>query len=218
MKKFLQSKFSLVAFMVLFTCLCFAQSSIANYYGEITDPSGDAAQSDLIFASITVDADDFTFKVQFAPGTFYSNFTGLTFALDTDQDPSTGRPGSDSGEVNDAGILGTDYHAVYYGTLGEVRIYKYVGAYPFWDKLASSSSYTLFSDGVEFSFSKSYFGSEEGLMNFKVVSDYDFSSVQDYMPDIGSIGTTSAVPLPAAVWLLGPGLIGLAGLRRRLGK
>ncbi len=30
--------------------------------------------------------------------------------------------------------------------------------------------------------------------------------------------TSSAVPVPAAVWLLGSGLIGLAGIRRKMGK
>jgi hypothetical protein len=35
---------------------------------------------------------------------------------------------------------------------------------------------------------------------------------------IGTNYTVSAVPIPAAVWLLGSGLIGLVGLRRRMRK
>ena len=34
----------------------------------------------------------------------------------------------------------------------------------------------------------------------------------------GMIGETSAVPIPAAAWLMGSGLLGMAGFRRRIGK
>jgi hypothetical protein len=34
----------------------------------------------------------------------------------------------------------------------------------------------------------------------------------------GMIGEASAVPIPAAAWLMGSGLLGMAGFRRRTGK
>ena len=40
----------------------------------------------------------------------------------------------------------------------------------------------------------------------------------DNPPYLGAWVTTSSVPIPAAVWILGSGLIGFVGIRRRLNK
>ena len=48
------------------------------------------------------------------------------------------------------------------------------------------------------------------------VGQYAFTDiVTTYSVTEGAPGTINAVPIPGAVWLLGTGLVGLAGLRRR---
>lgn len=42
-----------------------------------------------------------------------------------------------------------------------------------------------------------------------------FSTLPDYADDQLNIPTASSVPVPAAAWLLGSGLLGLVGIRRR---
>ncbi len=53
-----------------------------------------------------------------------------------------------------------------------------------------------------------------GNLNFEAVFS-DHAGIEDFST---ISGTTSAVPIPAAVWLLGSGLAGLVGIRRRLGR
>jgi len=47
------------------------------------------------------------------------------------------------------------------------------------------------------------------------VSGYDNTGLVDGTWQVGSYSSISAVPVPAAIWLFGSGLIGLAGIGRR---
>ncbi|MCZ6485072.1 MAG: hypothetical protein O6826_05185, partial [Acidobacteria bacterium] len=72
-------------------------------FGSVADPSGDASPSenddpdpDVISATVTSDGINLTLTVRYAPGTFDPQLTQAVFLFDTDQDPNTGHPGSDS--------------------------------------------------------------------------------------------------------------------------
>ena len=55
----------------------------------------------------------------------------------------------------------------------------------------------------------------EGSALFHLGNDHGIRTPDEYGYDINFRVTGSPVPVPAAVWLLGSGLLGLAGLRRR---
>lgn len=52
--------------------------------------------------------------------------------------------------------------------------------------------------------------------DFSSNSSLGFTSTNGATIAIDNFGTPSAVPIPAAIWLLGSGLVGLVGLRRRI--
>ena len=70
-------------------------------------------------------------------------------------------------------------------------------------------------DGVDFTYQSpsqpysSYFGSFDGT-SLSLYTDYIF-----YSEIYGDVASVSSVPLPAAVWLFGSGLLGLIGLGKR---
>jgi len=60
----------------------------------------------------------------------------------------------------------------------------------------------------------------DGIDNFLITSDY--LMIETYFNSEGHGGTltgnTNVVPIPAAIWLLGSGLLGIIGIRRKSGK
>lgn len=93
----------------------------------------------------------------------------------------------------------------------------------------SSQNYTNSSNPLDFSFPNfctsvgvAVLGSENcndlGLVSFSLASDGSWSIFGEEAFDVGGAGQFSsvgAVPLPAAAWLFGSGMLGLMGLVRR---
>lgn len=197
----------------------------AIYYGETNELSGDVqpvgeGSGDLVFSSISVDSSTFTFKTRFAPGTFSSANVGFTVILDIDQNPATGSPGSDSGGFNDNGIIGVDFLASYEPAINSATVFQYAGAVNSFTLINSTSVISFFPDGADVTLPRTWFGNDEGLLNFKVTSaklitTNGYTGVLDYMPNLGlPAAQTSAVPIPGSAWLLGSGIAGLIGIRR----
>ena len=88
-----------------------------------------------------------------------------------------------------------DYNAIYNGNIFENSIFciLVVGVICPTDNITGSY------DGTNFSMKRNYFSG--------FADDFSYSIVIN--------GTVSAIPVPAAVWLFGSGLIGLAGFAKR---
>ena len=204
--------------LVVFSFMClFGTSSTSNaefmYFGETSDATGDSFSSmgDIAYASIGIDAHNYIFNVAFAPGTFDLN-TLFQFNIDLDQDTSTG--------TSQYPFTGTDHIVTYYPHISGVYLQVYNDG-P-WDLLNTFTSISFFANGAEIIIPKSYFG-DDGLLDFKLASQYtvdlgtgSYSGILDYAPDIHFTSTTATVPVPAAAWLLGSGLLGLLGIRRKM--
>ena len=100
------------------------------------------------------------------------------------------------------------------------NIFKYGAAD--WDKLSTGVKNPMTNNGTICSFE--YNGEITGCSNF-LFFDYtgiDLNPVillnQDTWLSDGEMKFGSAVPIPTAIWLLGSGLIGMFGVRRKLGK
>ncbi len=166
--------------------------------GEITDLIGDARSDDrvpispdLASATITVSSGSMTINVRFATGTFNPNTTFIQTGIDTDQNPSTGHPGSNASGIDDNGIIGTDYivdmGSDYYGNQAEIMHYAgtpnsftHVGYVPV----------TYVGNGMDVIIPLSIISNDDGRLNFKVtcatqISPGGFTGVLDTMPDIG---------------------------------
>lgn len=198
-----------------------------SYYGEATDPVGDSTSpddgADLIFASIGVDTSDITFSTLFAPGTFSSAEVAIHYSLDTDQNPATGHPGVDNLGTIDNGIIGSDYLAVYWPQASMVGVYQYAGTLNDFDLVDFSSNISFGVNGANWTLPRSWFGNDEGLLNFKVTSQElitssSFTGILDFMPDVGLPAASTyavLVPVPGSVLLLGFGLLGFSGIQLR---
>jgi hypothetical protein len=140
------------------------QFSITNspvFFGQATDPVGDAGTSatgapnpDLVWGSVTT-FNDGTVKltVRYASGTFNSTTTHAEFLLDTDQNPATGSPGSNSGCIDDMANLGTDYLVEVQSGFAnnQAQIFKATGGC---NKFAQvgTAPVTIFTDGMDVTF------------------------------------------------------------------
>jgi hypothetical protein len=77
------------------------------------------------------------------------------------------------------------------------------------DFTAQPDAFTLFT----LIFSAQAIGTSDFELLTIVLSDPDTNAI-----DVSNSGDVNVVPIPAAAWLLGTGLLGLVGLRRRLRK
>ena len=171
--------------------------------GGVTDAAGDGASDpnvdpdpDLVSGSVTCDGEFFTFDARLAPGTFDAASTVINFAIDIDQNPSSGFGGVDAAG-NDAGLLGTDYSLVINDGAGTATLTRYAGLFGGW---MAEGTYPLtgVGDGFSVAVPMAAFladpvlgsGSEDGNLTFKVTAQGRLSAssttpILDYMPDLG---------------------------------
>src|SRR5262249_49052548 len=129
-------------------------------------------------------------QVRFKPGTFDASLTRAQFILDTDRNPATGHPGSDSGCVNDNGIIGAEFLVNFGADLGATaEVLQYQGTCNSFAS-AGSGSVTYVADGMDATVPLSVLGGSNGQVNFKVTASEQigpsaFTGVLDYMPDVG---------------------------------
>ncbi len=169
--------------------------------GEVTDSIGDAGSDDrvpispdLASATITVSSGSMTINVRFATGTFNLITTSIQTHLDTDQNPSTGHPGSNSSGIDDSGIIGVEYlinmGSDYYRTQADqAEIMRYAGT-PNSFTHVGYVPVTYVDNGMDVTIPLSIIGNDDGRLNFKVTCDTQispggFTGVLDTMPDIG---------------------------------
>ena len=163
--------------------------------GTITDPAGDSGQGnpDLVSATVIVQDVFTTMKVRFAPGTFNANTTVAQFLLDTDQNPATGHPGTNSGCVTDAAQIGSEYFVEFgstvHGTTAQLQ--PYLGTCNSFGPgtTTAAGSVTYLADGMDVTFPRSLIANDDGFLNFKVVTfsfiGPGFTGVVDQMTDVG---------------------------------
>jgi hypothetical protein len=212
--------------LMLLLLLVFFVSTLPGgviYYGSAIDPSGDVAQDDLVFGSVSIDdASMATFLVRFQPSSFLAGFSMASFQLDLDRNPTTGYAGTDGGHA-DSALMGVD---------AMVRLPYYTNGYAqarMWTGTGFSSSATHYAvttlaDGYSTTIPLADLGASSGLMNFKInssraVDESGSTGVEDRLTDIGQpVGSTTSsdTPEPATLVTLGVGLLALVGLRRRL--
>ena len=166
--------------------------------GSVTDPDNDASPSsnpppgpDLISATVISDGPNIILQVRFKAGTFDSQLTRAQFILDTDRNPATGHPGSDSGCSNDNGIIGAEFLVDLGADLGTTaQVLQYQGTCNSF-AAAGSGTTTFVTDGMDATVPRSLLGNTDGRLNFKVVTSEllspgpGFTGVLDYMPDVG---------------------------------
>jgi len=173
--------------------------TFSNATWQAIDPAGDAPQfTNLVTASAKVANGEVKFSVRYFPGDFSPTKSALDISLDTDQNPATGHPGIASSGTIDSAVLGADYIVEMggsnYGSLAYV--YKYTGPPINTFTFIGSKTVQFFSDGMDVSIPLSMIGNDDGLLNFKVVSQVDlggggYTGIADVMPDAGLLPATS---------------------------
>lgn len=166
--------------------------------GTVTDPNNDATPSsngdpdpDVVSATVSTDGTNLLLQVRYKAGTFDQTLTRAQFILDTDRNPATGHPGSDSDCVNDNGIIGAEFlvnMGADLGTAAEVLVY---GGTCNSFSSGGSGTTTFVTDGMNATVPLSSLGGSDGRVNFKVVISEQlspgpgFTGILDYMPNVG---------------------------------
>ena len=174
---------------------------------------------DLVSASVTSVGTDLHLSVRLKAGTFDQALTGVRFYFDTDQDPSTGNPGTnfsvrgpgaEDACVTDADNIGPDFYLDMGANLGTAALLLRLRGCSLFDTsdiiLApdvtsplGTATITFVADGIDAVLPLALLDGDDGLLNFKVkVSEVvtgGFSGFLDTMPDIGLPAAMSAIVL-----------------------
>jgi hypothetical protein len=202
-----------ILFLAL-VCLLLRPDAFAApiYAGSVVDVTGDSAAGDpdITMAEINVDASSIQFLMYFAPGTLNPATTKSGFSLDTDQNAATGASWNG---------IGVDFAASqgYLGDTGTAHLWNYLSGE------IGTSLVTLHPDYVEYSFSRSLFGSEDGLLDFigtvqVALSSNSSSLIGDFAPQpfgpLPGYASTQAVPEPSTLLLFATAGLALLLWRR----
>ena len=192
--------------LALAVCLCLPLQLAAGVPpGTVTDPDNDALPSpnedpdpDVVSASVTSDGTDLHLSVRFKAGTFDQALTEVRFHLDTDQDPSTGNPGTTSNCVTDCDTIGTEFAVFTGGSLGtEAQVLRFDPTQDLF-LFAGAGTVTFVADGMDAVVPLAVLDGDDGLLNFKVtifeqISGPGFSGALDTIPDVGLPAAMSAI-------------------------
>ena len=178
------------------------------YVGSVADALGDNVSGpDIVSASVVVNDSWITFTMQFAPGTLDLATTKSAFNVDADQNSATG--------ISWNG-LGVDFVVSqgYLGNTGTAFLNQF-GAGP-----NASAPVSFLSDRVQYSFARSLFGAEDGLLDFiatvQIAEDVNVAStIRDFAPDPRDGPASTSVPEPSTLAMLAGGLSLLSAYRRR---
>ena len=205
--------------IALVICLCFPLQLPSQIPpGSVVDPDNDAVPSpnedpdpDVVSASVTSDGTNLHLSVRFKAGTFDQALTGAAFALDTDQDPSTGHPGTGSNCVTDVDNIGSEFLVNMGASLGTAaQLFRFLGTCNAF-AIAGAGTVTFVADGMDAVVLLARLGGE-GRLNFKVTifeqisGTNGFTGILDTMPDVGLPAAMSDgidAPPPAEAQLLG---------------
>ncbi len=166
-------------------------SAVPALRGEVTDPAGDATvvarvpiSPDLVSGAIVIEGDAAVFTVEFAPGTFNAATSTAQFALDLDENPSTGNPDRDFG-------IGIDFLVNFgWNDDGTVRLMRQDDAADVGYETVGSVPSTTTANGFRATVPLASLDGDDGRVTFRVtassrLSAQSFTGILDYMPDPG---------------------------------
>ncbi len=199
--------------LALAVCLCLPlQLSTEVPPGSVTDPDNDALPSpnedpdpDLVSASVTSDGTDLHLSVRLKAGTFDQELTAVRFYFDTDQDPSTGNPGTTRFCNRDTDNIGPDFLLDMGANLGTAGLLLRLPGCSLSDIILApdvtsplgTATITFVADGIDAVLPLALLDGDDGLLNFKVTMSElvtgGSSGTLDTMPDIGLPAAMSAI-------------------------
>jgi hypothetical protein len=188
----------------------------------VSDPVGDnqtfpaGPTPDIVCAAVFKAGTNLQLAVTFNPATFDQATASVFFALDTDRNPATGAPPTNPPGPY-LGVIGVDFGV-------ELQALSFGGNWVADDFDTPTETQTgvgpiqYFDNGMLASIPISDLGDTNGFLNYVVESQTQLSNsswtpIGDFTPGYGEIATTTAVPEPVALMLLGVGLAAIA-LRR----